>query len=226
VRSTASSALRADACSVPGRPGPQIGCRTRAGPYPICRPPRDPSFRPCWPRDLARACPPREPPRAHPAATTPFLPGGITMNATAIPVDELIGQLLAAAGGILAGTAAAGLDHQPPELPAPRRLPPHHQHRRQHQHRPAARHDRLGRGPARPARRADALRILRAGDLADRRQPRRSRHRRPAAHRSRATRTAATSPWSLTPSPPPTANPSQLPGRPGPQIGCRTPCWP
>jgi hypothetical protein len=31
------------------------------------------------------------------------------MNATAIPVDELIGQLLDAAGGILAGTAAAGL---------------------------------------------------------------------------------------------------------------------
>ena len=31
------------------------------------------------------------------------------MNATAIPVDELIGQLLDAADGILAGTAAAGL---------------------------------------------------------------------------------------------------------------------
>jgi len=31
------------------------------------------------------------------------------MNATAIPVDELIGQLLDAAGGILADTAAAGL---------------------------------------------------------------------------------------------------------------------
>ena len=31
------------------------------------------------------------------------------MNATAIPAGELIGQLLAAADGILAGTAAAGL---------------------------------------------------------------------------------------------------------------------
>jgi len=31
------------------------------------------------------------------------------MNATAIPVDELTGQLLDAADGILAGTAAAGL---------------------------------------------------------------------------------------------------------------------
>ena len=31
------------------------------------------------------------------------------MNATAIPVDELIGQLLDAADGILADTAAAGL---------------------------------------------------------------------------------------------------------------------
>ena len=31
------------------------------------------------------------------------------MNATAIPVDELIGQLLDAAGGIQADTAAAGL---------------------------------------------------------------------------------------------------------------------
>jgi hypothetical protein len=30
------------------------------------------------------------------------------MNATAIPVGELIGQLLAAADGILADTAAAG----------------------------------------------------------------------------------------------------------------------
>ena len=49
---------RADACSFPGRPGPHIGCRTRAGLYPICLPPRDPSFRPYWPRDLARAFPP------------------------------------------------------------------------------------------------------------------------------------------------------------------------
>ena len=34
---------------------------------------------------------------------------GRLMNATAIPVDELIGQLLGAADGILADTAAAGL---------------------------------------------------------------------------------------------------------------------
>jgi hypothetical protein len=53
--------------------------------------------------------PPREPPGLTPAATTPFLPGGITLNATATPAGELIGQLLDAAGGIQAGTAAAGL---------------------------------------------------------------------------------------------------------------------
>jgi hypothetical protein len=38
-----------------------------------------------------------------------FLPGGIIMNATAIPLQHLIGQLLDAADGILADTAAVEL---------------------------------------------------------------------------------------------------------------------
>jgi hypothetical protein len=49
-----------------------------------------------------------EPPPVSPAAIF-FLPGGIIMNATAIPVQELIGQLLDAADGILADTAAVQL---------------------------------------------------------------------------------------------------------------------
>src|SRR6516225_7887063 len=40
-------------------------------------------------------------PQAHPAATAPFLPEGSTMNATAIPVQELIGQLLDTAAAAL-----------------------------------------------------------------------------------------------------------------------------
>ena len=134
------------------------------------------------------------------------------MNATAIPVDELTGQLLDAADAILADTAAVQLiiSHQ----------------------------DFLHRGAFRRVIHAGtsistcqppavtgqdaALRLLCAGDLADRGQPRRSRNPRPPAHRTGATSTPGTSPWSLTPSPPPTADPSQLPQRPGPQNGCCT----
>jgi hypothetical protein len=95
------------------------------------------------------------------------------MNATAIPVDELTSQLLDAADGILAGTAAAGLiiSHE------------------NFLHRDAFRRiistgASISTGqPLATIGRDAALRILRAGDLADRRQPRRSRHRRPAAHR-------------------------------------------
>ena len=105
------------------------------------------------------------------------------MNTTAIPADELICQLLDAADGILADIAAAELiiSHE------------------NFLHRDAFRRiistgtsistgqplavDRLGRRPACPGRRADALRVLRAGHLADRRQPRRPGNPRPPAHR-------------------------------------------
>ena len=104
------------------------------------------------------------------------------MNATTIPVPELIGQLLDAADGILADTAAAGLiiSHQT------------------FLHRDAFRRiistgasistgqplATIGWDAALRALDAGQMPCdLRAGDLADRRQSRRSRHRRPAAHR-------------------------------------------
>jgi hypothetical protein len=144
------------------------------------------------------------------------------MNATAIPVAELIGQLLDAANGIQADTAAAGLiiSHQ------------------NFLHRNAFRRiistgASISTGqPLATIGWDAALRALDAGQM-------------PCASSEQAIlriaaslgdpaisvrlRTvlgnldAATSPWSLTLSPPPTANPSQLPGRPGPQNGCRTP---
>jgi len=147
------------------------------------------------------------------------------MNATAIPVDELIGQLLDAADGILADTAAAGLiiSHE------------------NFLHRDAFRRI-ISTGASistgRPLATIGwdaALRALDAGQMPCASSSRRSCGSPPASAippsasgcaPSWATWTAATSPWSLTPSPPPTANPSQLPGRPGPQNGCRTPRWP
>ena len=55
------------------------------------------------------------------------------MNGTAIGVQELTCQLLDAADGIPADTAAAGLIISHGHFL--HRLPPHHHHRHQHQHR-------------------------------------------------------------------------------------------
>src|SRR6516165_2266436 len=95
------------------------------------------------------------------------------MNTTAIPIDELICQLLDAADGILADTAAVKLiiSHK------------------NFLHRDAFRRIiRAGASistgqPLAVISWEDALRTLRAGHLADRRQPRRSGNPRPATHR-------------------------------------------
>jgi hypothetical protein len=133
------------------------------------------------------------------------------MNATAIPVDELIGQLQDAAGGILAGTAAAGLiiSHE------------------NFLHRDAFRRiistgASISTGqPLATIGWDAALRALDAGRCHAHHRSKRSCGSPPASAippsasgcaPSWATWTAATSPWSLTLSPPPTANPSHLPG--------------
>jgi hypothetical protein len=143
------------------------------------------------------------------------------MDATAIPVGELTGQLLDAADGILADTAAVQL------------IIRHHNFL----HRDAFRrviHAGTSISTSQPLAVIDwdaALRALDAGlmpcasseraispiaaSLGDPEIP-------SACAPCRATSTPVTSPWSLTPSPPPTADPSQLPERPGPQNGCRT----
>ena len=59
------------------------------------------------------------------------------MNATAIPVQDLACQLLDAAGGIPAGTAAAGLIISRGHFLHRQAFRRHHR-RHQHQHRPAA----------------------------------------------------------------------------------------
>ena len=141
------------------------------------------------------------------------------MNATAIPVDELIGQLLDAADGILADTAAAGLiiSHE------------------NFLHRDAFRRiistgASISTGqPLATIGWDAALRAWTPGRCPAHPPSRRScgsppasaiRHRRPArtvlGNLDRRNIT-----WSLTPSPPPTANHHSFRGA-WPQIGCRT----
>jgi hypothetical protein len=106
------------------------------------------------------------------------------MNAIAIPVRELIGQLLDAADGIMADTAAVQLIIS---------------HENFLHHRAFRRIINAGTsistgqplatiGWDAALRALDTglmpLRILRPSDLADRRQPRQPRHPRPPAHRS------------------------------------------
>lgn len=105
------------------------------------------------------------------------------MNTTVIPVDELICQLLDAADGILAGTAAVKpiISHE--------NFLHRDDFRRIIRAGTSISTDQplavIGWGacPVCPGGRADALRVLRAGHLADRRQPRRSGNPRPPAHR-------------------------------------------
>jgi hypothetical protein len=156
------------------------------------------------------------------------------MNATAIPVQDLACQLLDAVSGIPADAAAAGLiiSHG------------HFLHRQAFRRvitagtsistgQPLAViswHDALHalEGGLLPCASCEQAVLRIAASLGDPAIPF-------TCAPSWATSTRATSPWSPTPSQPPTANPARqpphrltppAPRRPGPLIGCRTPCWP
>ena len=185
--------------------------RHAAPPPPTAEPSPPPPARSLPSTALSRACP--QLPRF-------FLSGSITMNATTIPVPELIGQLLDAADGILADAAAAGLiiSHQTfPHRDAFRRI--------------ISTGASISTGqPLATIGWDAALRALDAGQMPCASSGRPSCGSPPASAipppasgcaPSRATWMPVTSSWSPAPSPPPTANPSQLPERPGPQIGCR-----
>jgi len=104
------------------------------------------------------------------------------MGATAVAIAG--GMPLAAyAAAVVASTAVTATRPAQSTLIPSLAVTPDQHHRDQHQHRPAPRRHQLGRRPARPGRRAAAVRLLRASHLADRRQPRRPRHPRPPAHR-------------------------------------------